>query len=77
MLHSSSSRAQVTPSICFALILIRDLYKKAVLNSLPTFIKCFSAFFKLAAGAILFSLTVTIKILSVLLALGVMLAEYV
>lgn len=56
VLHSSSFRAQVTPSICFGLIPIRDLYKKAVLNSLPTFIKCFNAFFKLAAGAILLSL---------------------
>lgn len=54
--HSSSFRAQVTPSICFGLTPIRDLYKRAILNSLPTFIKCFNAFFNLAVGAILLSL---------------------
>lgn len=54
--HSSSFRAQVTLSICFGLIPIRELYKRAILNSLPTFIKCFNAFFKLAAGVVLLSL---------------------
>lgn len=54
--QSSSFRAQVTLSICFGLTPIRELYKSAILNRLPTFIKCFNAFFKLAAGAVLLSL---------------------
>lgn len=54
--QASSFRSQVTPSICFGLVPIRDFYKRAILNRLPTFIKHFNAFFKLAARAILLSL---------------------
>lgn len=54
--QSLSFRAQVIPSICFGLIPIRDLYKRAILNILPTFFKHFNAFFKLAAGEILLPL---------------------
>lgn len=54
--HSSSFNTHLTLSICFGLSPIRDLYKRARLNSLPTFIKCFNAFFELAAEAVLLSL---------------------
>jgi len=54
--QASSFRSQVTPSICFGLVPTRDFYKRAILNRLPTLIKCFNARFKLCAIAILLSL---------------------
>lgn len=54
--QASNFRAQVIPSICFGLLPMRDFYKRAILNRLPTLIKCFNACFKLCAIAILLSL---------------------
>lgn len=56
MPQASNFRAQVIPSICFGLVPTKDLYKRAILNRLPTLIKCFNVRFKLYAIAILLSL---------------------